>query len=45
MEKHSGKKEFSIMILDENFKVLGETKFPPFTYSLILILFVRTDCI
>lgn len=32
MEKHSGKKEFSIMILDENFKVLGETKFPPFTY-------------
>lgn len=29
---HTGKKEFSIMILDENFKVLGETRFPAFTY-------------
>lgn len=29
---HNGKKEFSIMMLDENFKVLGETRFPAFTY-------------
>jgi hypothetical protein len=29
---HSGKKEFSIMILDEAFNVLGETKFPSFSY-------------
>ena len=29
---HSGKKEFSIIILDEEFNILGETKFPPFTY-------------
>lgn len=29
---HSGRADFSIMILDENFNVLGETKFPPFTY-------------
>ena len=29
---HSGKADFSIMILDENFKVLGETRFPTFTY-------------
>jgi len=39
---HSGKKEFSIMILDENFKVLGETKFPPFTY-VPHINFIRED--
>ena len=42
MEKHSGKKEFSIMILDENFKMLGETKFPPFTYG-PQINFIRED--
>jgi len=29
---HAGKADFSIMILDENFKVLGETRFPAFTY-------------
>lgn len=29
---HSGKTDFSIIILDENFKVLGETRFPAFTY-------------
>ena len=29
---HAGKVDFSIMILDENFKVLGETRFPAFTY-------------
>ena len=29
---HSGKMEFSIMILDEDFNILGETKFPSYTY-------------
>ena len=29
---HNGKKEFSIMMLDENLNVLGETRFPAFTY-------------
>ena len=30
--KNAGKADFSIMILDENFNVLGETRFPAFTY-------------
>ncbi|MBQ4056379.1 MAG: DUF4221 family protein [Bacteroidaceae bacterium] len=29
---HAGKVDFSIMILDENFNILGETRFPAFTY-------------
>lgn len=29
---HAGKADFSIMILDENLNVLGETRFPAFTY-------------
>ena len=29
---HNGKKEFSIIIMDESFNIIGETKFPPFTY-------------
>ena len=29
---HAGKADFSIMILDENFNVLGETRFPAYTY-------------
>jgi hypothetical protein len=39
---NSGKKEFSIIILDKNFHILGETKFPPFTY-LPHIFFISKD--
>jgi len=39
---NSGKKEFSIIILDKNLKILGETKFPPFTY-LPHIFFISKD--
>ena len=39
---HTGKKEFSIMILDEEFNILGETKFPAFTY-VPHICFIRED--
>ena len=30
---HTGRKQFSIMILDENFKLLGETLFPEYTFN------------
>ena len=39
---HHGKKEFSIIILDENLNIVGETKFPPFTY-VPHIFFIRED--
>ena len=39
---HNGKKEFSIIILDEDFNIIGETKFPPFTY-VPHICFIRKD--
>ncbi|WP_455674486.1 DUF4221 family protein [Phocaeicola sp.] len=39
---HTGRKEFAIMILDKDFNILGETKFPPFTY-LSKICFVGKD--
>lgn len=39
---HNGKKEFSIIILDENLHVIGETKFPPFSY-VPHIFFIRED--
>ena len=39
---HNGKKEFSIIILDEDLNIVGETKFPPFTY-VPHICFIRED--
>ena len=39
---HNGKKEFSIIILDEDLNIIGETKFPPFTY-VPHICFIRED--
>ena len=39
---HTGKAEFSIIILDEDLNVLGETKFPAFTY-VPHICFIRED--
>ena len=39
---HHGKKEFSIIILDEDLNIVGETKFPPFTY-VPHICFIRED--
>ena len=39
---HNGKKEFSIIILDEDLNIVGETKFPPFTY-VPHICFIRKD--
>ena len=38
----SGRKEFSIMILDQDFNLLGEVLFPPFTY-LPQICFINKD--
>lgn len=29
----TGRKQFSIMILDEDFNVIGEHLFPPYTYN------------
>lgn len=39
---HAGRGDFSIMILSKDFKVLGETRFPAFTY-VNHIFFVRED--
>lgn len=39
---HNGKKEFSIIIMDESFNIIGETKFPPFTY-VSHICFINED--
>lgn len=39
---HNGKKEFSIIILDEDLNIVGETKFPSFTY-VPHICFIRED--
>lgn len=39
---HNGRKQFSIMILDKDMNVLGETLFPEYTYNAYLF-FVRKD--
>lgn len=39
---HSGRKQFSIIILDKDMKVIGETLFPEYTYNPYL-LFIRKD--
>lgn len=39
---HTGKKEFSIIIMDENLKIIGETKFPAYTY-LSYICFINKN--
>lgn len=39
---HSGRKQFSIIILDKELKVIGETLFPEYTYNPYLF-FVRED--
>lgn len=39
---HSGRKQFSIIILDKDMKVVGETLFPEYTYNPYL-LFIRKD--
>lgn len=38
---HSGRKVFSVMILDENLQVIGETLFPEYTYSPNLFLVLK----
>lgn len=37
-----GRKKFSIIILDENFNIIGETMFPDYTYNSRLI-FIKED--
>ncbi|MEG1333890.1 MULTISPECIES: DUF4221 family protein [Bacteroides] len=39
---HNGRKQFSIIILDKDMNVVGETLFPEYTYNAYL-LFVRKD--
>lgn len=39
---HSGKKSLAIMIIDENMNVIGETRFPDYTYNPNLF-FIRND--
>lgn len=39
---HNGRKQFAIMVLDENMNVLGETLFPEYTYNANL-LFINKD--
>lgn len=39
---HNGRKQFSILILDQEFNVLGETLFPEYTYNAHLF-FIRED--
>lgn len=39
---HNGRKQFSIMILDKDMKVVGETLFPEYTYNAYLF-FVHKD--
>ena len=37
-----GRKRFSIIVLDENFNLIGETLFPDYTYNSWL-MFIRED--
>lgn len=37
-----GRKNFSIIILDKNFNIIGETLFPDYTYN-SGIMFIRED--
>ena len=39
---HSGRKQFSIIILDKNMNIVGETLFPEYTYNPNLV-FIRKD--
>lgn len=39
---HNGRKQFSIIILDKDMNIIGETLFPEYTYNPYL-LFIRKD--
>ncbi|WP_291530360.1 DUF4221 family protein [Bacteroides sp. UBA939] len=39
---HNGRKQFSIMVLDKDFQVVGETLFPEYSYN-ANIFFIRED--
>ena len=39
---HYGRKRFSIIILDKDFNIIGETLFPDYTYN-STVMFIRED--